>query len=566
MLEEKIVKLTKKLNQLKKKNSTFENTREIIDTLNDISLSCYVKQPEMAEKYALEARKEAKKIKYLQGLGSSFQYEGFSHWARGNFIKSETCYRKALDIFEKIQYKTGIANAYNNLGSVLAIQGRYEASINYFQQSSALYQNLKDEHGVASVFANMGIIYKNKKEYEMALEYQNQALKIFKKLGNRNYQAIVHNSIGGVLLAQKHYSEAIKYFRKSLRIKKKMENMQGAALSYRFIGIAYKNKGVFKKALSYCLKSYDLVKDSNRKRHIMLISHTLGEIYLGLQKYNFSEKFLLESLKTCREIGIKDEQYRICRHLSTLYEEMGNYSKALEFYKKYNSLKDEVYTTEYNDKIAYLKIDHEVEKREKEAEIQRLKNVELVREISKRKKVEKALRKSEERFKQLSIEDPLTKIFNRRYFLKSAAKIIKRAAKKSQEISLVIFDLDHFKIINDTCGHLKGDQVIKQFVKIVKQNIRPEDIFARYGGEEFILLLVNSDIKNAKRIAERIRRKTAKNNPAAVGCSVKMTLSAGISGIEEINQKSAILKKLIKIADQRLYQAKNTGRNKVVSG
>lgn len=566
MLESKIQELKQKLAKLEKENIEDVNTIQIIDTLNEISSSIYLKQPELAKKYALQAREKAEKVNYIKGLGRSYQVEGFSHWAKGNFINSEKCYRKAMKIYQKINYQKGIGNAYNNLGAVLAVQGRFETSINCYQQCSKIYEDLKYEHGVASACANLGIIYQNKKEYDIALEYQKKALKIFKKLKDYNYQAIVDNNIGSVLLSQKNYDKAIKFFRKSLRLQKKLENIQGAALSYRFIGITYKERGDFKKALNYCLKSYNLVKDTDSKRHIMLTSHPIGEIYLSLKKYDLSLKYFLQSLSISNEIGIKDEQYKIYMNISSLYEDIGNFKKSLEFYKKYRAIKDEVYTNDYNDKIANLKIDYELEKKEKEAEIQRLKNVELVEEINKRKKVEKALRKSEERFKQLSIEDPLTGIFNRRYFLKTAGKIITRAAQRSQEISLVIFDLDHFKKINDTCGHLKGDQVIKQFVKIVKQNIRPEDIFARYGGEEFILLLVNSDIQDAKRIAERIRRKNAKNSPAVVGCSVKMTLSAGISGIEEIEQKSAMLEKLIKIADQRLYQAKNTGRNKVVSG
>ena len=562
MQKDNIYQLQKKLEKLEKENIGDSNTIQIIDLLNDIASSTYSSQPGLAREYALEARKKSKKANYLKGLGRSFQVEGFSHWAKGNFIYSEKCYRKALKIYQKIDYSKGIGNAYNNLGAVLAIQGRYKTSLNCYQQCSAIYKKLNYEHGVASACANMGIIYKNRKENKIAIEYQNRALKIFKKLKDHHYQAIVHNNIGSVLLSEKQYDQAIKFFRKSLRLQKKLNNQNGAALSYRFIGLTFRDKGDLKRGLNYCLKSYNLVKDTDSKRHIMLTGHSIGEIYLKLKKYDAALKFLQESFKLSREINIKDEQYKICRNISMLYEYTGDFKKSLKFYKKFSSLKDQVYTTDYNDKIANLKIEYELEQKEKEAEIQRLKNVELVGEINKRKKVEKALRKSEERFKQLSIEDPLTGIFNRRYFLKTADKIVKRAVKDNQNLSLVIFDLDHFKEINDTFGHLEGDRILKKFVEIVKQNIRPEDIFARYGGEEFILLLINTDIRDAQGIAERIRKNSELTKLG--DCSVKMTLSAGISALNEIKQKSELFKVLIKIADQKLYQAKDMGRNRVV--
>lgn len=158
--------------------------------------------------------------------------------------------------------------------------------------------------------------------------------------------------------------------------------------------------------------------------------------------------------------------------------------------------------------------------------------------------------------------DLLTGLSNRRYFERLAKNKIKTTNLKEDLLFLIIFDVDHFKLINDTYGHDVGDAVLKKIAMICKGILRKNDLFARYGGEEFIVLLPNTQQQDAYKITERLRLQIEKtplithnNQP------LYFTISAGIS---IINDEISSLSTAIKNADTALYQAKTSGRNKVM--
>ncbi|MDF2614508.1 MAG: diguanylate cyclase [Clostridia bacterium] len=156
----------------------------------------------------------------------------------------------------------------------------------------------------------------------------------------------------------------------------------------------------------------------------------------------------------------------------------------------------------------------------------------------------------------MAIHDPLTKIFNRNYLNEYMEHEIERVSRHSRNLALVMIDIDHFKNINDTYGHNQGDYALQELVRTVQKNIRKYDVFARFGGEEFIVVLPETDIRNAKEVAERIRE--AVENHKIKGIE-KMTVSLGVAGFVEGDMEESIIKR----ADAALYEAKNNGRNRV---
>jgi diguanylate cyclase (GGDEF)-like protein len=154
--------------------------------------------------------------------------------------------------------------------------------------------------------------------------------------------------------------------------------------------------------------------------------------------------------------------------------------------------------------------------------------------------------------------DPMTGLYNRRYFDRKSEELIATMASNHQELTLIIADLDHFKAINDTYGHDIGDKVIIEFANILTTQQRKDDIACRYGGEEFVLLL-HCSLHDAKAVAERIREKAAntriKSNDAQ---AVKFTVSLGVHSVAHA---STTIKETLSIADKALYKAKNNGRN-----
>jgi diguanylate cyclase (GGDEF)-like protein len=133
---------------------------------------------------------------------------------------------------------------------------------------------------------------------------------------------------------------------------------------------------------------------------------------------------------------------------------------------------------------------------------------------------------------------------------------------------VALCDIDHFKRVNDTFGHLCGDMVLKEFVKRLMSLIRSDmDWLARYGGEEFLLILPETTFKNAARLAERLRKHIARKVFKWEGEKMSITASFGVTGFDKHRPGENLSREdLIEMADQYLYQAKNSGRDKVVSG
>ncbi len=164
---------------------------------------------------------------------------------------------------------------------------------------------------------------------------------------------------------------------------------------------------------------------------------------------------------------------------------------------------------------------------------------------------------------QLAITDGLTGLYNRRYFFELARSEFERARRYKRHLSVIIFDIDHFKKVNDTYGHPVGDQVLRALAALCKEKWREGDPISRYGGEEFIALVVEADAKTSRAVAERLRREVEKMVIPNPDGDVKITISVGISGLDE---NIPTLESLVARADQAMYMAKHKGRNRVAVG
>ena len=157
--------------------------------------------------------------------------------------------------------------------------------------------------------------------------------------------------------------------------------------------------------------------------------------------------------------------------------------------------------------------------------------------------------------------DPLTGVANRRAFLHQGARLVQRAATEERQMSLLLFDLDHFKSINDEYGHAAGDSVLRSFCTVATAQLRPSDLFARIGGEEFACVLVDVSARDAALIAERVRFAFEGTTQHSGGHSFGATVSAGLAVSAE---QFSDLPSLMISADRALYRAKKNGRNLVV--
>ena len=162
---------------------------------------------------------------------------------------------------------------------------------------------------------------------------------------------------------------------------------------------------------------------------------------------------------------------------------------------------------------------------------------------------------------KMAYSDPLTQTHNRAAFNDSIKREISLATRNAKSLSLIFFDIDHFKTINDTYGHDCGDTTLAFGAKWIKESLRNSDIIFRYGGEEFVILLSDTDANGAELLAERIRT-SIENHTIAYGLeTIKITASLGVSTLRE----NDTIESFIQRADKAMYIAKSKGRNQVVS-
>ncbi|HNW36400.1 MAG TPA: GGDEF domain-containing protein, partial [Candidatus Ozemobacteraceae bacterium] len=158
------------------------------------------------------------------------------------------------------------------------------------------------------------------------------------------------------------------------------------------------------------------------------------------------------------------------------------------------------------------------------------------------------------------ITDGMTHLYLHRYFKQRLFDEVKRAARFNRSLALIMIDVDHFKIFNDTYGHQTGDEVLKRVAAIMRKAVRTHDLPVRYGGEEFALVLPETDMTGAMAVAERVRRAIEMDFLEAGGKTIKFTASLGVAVFPD----SALeMDDLIKAADVALYKSKESGRNRV---
>ncbi len=178
--------------------------------------------------------------------------------------------------------------------------------------------------------------------------------------------------------------------------------------------------------------------------------------------------------------------------------------------------------------------------------------------------LERSLRAANEENRRISITDPLTGAYNRRYLMEQLPREIDRSVRYSRELSVVMCDVDHFKRINDTHGHLAGDEVLKWFVGKLQKHVRSADWVARYGGEEFVVVLPETNVRNAAAAAENLRQNIASTRCAVPAAGeIEVTASFGVTGWQAAAKHGATLDGLIARCDAGIYASKASGRNRV---
>ena len=335
-------------------------------------------------------------------------------------------------------------------------------------------------------------------------------------------------------------------------------------------------------AIAYLRKHLPEVERGGYKRQMAQFKALLAQALLAEGQWDEAHSNALAAIDDGRGDGISEPLAIAYQVLYAVVHHAGNDTEALGWYQKYSEAERAYLDDASAQAQAYQRVHLRLAERRREAEALSSRNRILQLQQSLDRKAMQAsglliallltllasvafwvfrLKRSQRRFMRLARHDGLTGIFNRQHFVECAEEVLATASLRHEPACLILFDLDHFKQINDAYGHLVGDRVLHRTAEVCRQQLRQNDIFGRLGGEEFGILLPGCAVDTVMARAEAIRAAIASATSERDLRDVTVSASLGIAGTRDAGYD---LRQLMADADDALYRAKHAGRNQVV--
>ncbi|UCH26112.1 MAG: diguanylate cyclase [Trueperaceae bacterium] len=475
-------------------------------------------------------------------------------------------------------------------------QTDYPTSLTYANLELYLKRQLGDRRGEAVALQRIGRAYGRVGLYQRALEHHFDALTLFEKEALDEVGWAL-DDIAGIYIKVGQLDKALEYARKSIdasagngdgtlicsalrhigTVQQKfgefdaaresfeqglaVADEEGSALIRLSLGNMFLEQNLYEAALENFQACLENMPADPFKHHRTQALIGLGRVHFELADYPGAIRYFENALGYAEQMKAAVETYQAHQGLSRTHRRLGEVERSLTHFEAYHHAKERV-TQEASDvRTQLLMIQFDVERLQKDQEIHRLRTVELARAYSELKSLNAQLERQAKELEQLSIVDDLTGLYNRRYLDTKLGYEFARATRYRHSLAVIICDIDDFKEINDRFSHVGGDEVLKVLATIFKSNTRDTDIVARFGGEEFVIIFPNISKPQARQAGEKIRRIVAEYPWNELRQDLTVTISIGLAEKSEAADAST----LIQLADDRLYQAKRAGKNRVVS-
>ena len=330
-------------------------------------------------------------------------------------------------------------------------------------------------------------------------------------------------------------------------------DLGGASYALDTLGSVFTTLGEPARAQAYLERARALKVRDNDPLGRAKTDLLLGRLHHLGAHYGLAARVLERARAGAEAVGSKAELYRAHGALAETYEALGDYRRALEHHRAFVRTKDEVFSSVSDHRLQSLRVVHETRDREREKEIVRLRNVELVRANDELRRVQAVLERQ-------AREDPLTGLYNRRYLEPQLRAAFERARRSGEGLAVMICDVDNFKRINDRFSHELGDRVLVRVAELLRGQLRAADVLARYGGEEFVLFMPGLARGEALELCERLRRAVERHAWRELHLELRVTVSMGVCADLTV----ADHEKMVAGADRKLYEAKRAGKNRVL--
>lgn len=495
----------------------YKKLKNYLNTISEENYSSWSKKEQFELQWYL-----AETFFFAQDNSSSFQYA-----------------QKGLELAETLS-KEEQSKAHHQIGRNYAELGASQQALEHLMLAHELRAQTDP-----LFFNGMGVVYYQRKNYDEAKIWYERALEYCKddesKDGYR-LRAGVHINFSFIAFDQGDYTSSLDYALKALNYSKKSGSPVSVRIHYAIIKNYLQLDDLHNAEQAYQV-ALGLEKEMGASKSVESYLNSAA-LFEAKEQFAEAEETLLEGIEFIKE-NLDTWLSTAYEQLINLYKKQGKYLEALEVSEKRYEVKVEQLNHSFDEQTTFLlsKVQHDMVKQERE----------FYRTQS------RVLSENLTEAQAQAQTDALTGIHNRAYFDYIAQILFDSSETLKQPLSILMVDIDHFKKVNDTFGHLIGDEVLRTVASVMQLNLRKEDVLARFGGEEFVILLPNSSEQLAFVVAEKIRIAIEQHDWDTIAKDLRVTLSIGV------NQCSDALQLSLNQADKRLYEAKELGRNCCVS-
>lgn len=479
------------------------------------------------------------------------------------------------------------AKALITLGFLALRESRYDQALSYTFEALTLLEPLPLEVWVPRLFNNFAICYQRLGERSQALEFHQKQLEWAQKLGVQEELFSAYHDLGvycgrelNLLRARTHFEEARNYIGSDTRNKALLLSNLGEI--YALEGDLERGQELVEQALELA-RSHGLIRvirfaletmatiwvrraDYARAlavyRELLAVSEALKEppgehflamakIYLTMDHPDQAYRELEKALRMLEQAGEKRMVLECHELFCNFYKGQQDFGQAFYHLEQFHAYYAALFNEETEMRVRALDAVHRMDSLRRESELLQHENAGLEAHL-------RELRELHDKVRELSVRDPLTGLYNRRHLFEQAQLLFKVANRYKRPLCVAMIDVDHFKKVNDTCGHAIGDAVLGAVADVLKHTLRTTDLIARYGGEEFVVVMPDTPLESAALICERFCQTVSEYPWKNLHPNLQVTVSVGLA-----SASFDATDELFSLADERLYIAKREGRNRV---
>ena len=494
----------------------------------------------------------------LAESGRGLMLEGNILLRQGHFDLGQKKLEQALEIARQLDDPDLLSHVLCGLGGAYVGQDQYALAMETLIEAEAFSPIIADKNLEGKILVNLGILFYYMNDFEEAARHFNLGAEIFSQTRNTTRLSMALINLMHTAFAAADFSQALDYLS---QVRALNQTAPYVEMHWYLANGAYEaSQGNYQQALENYERGLEIARDEELQNGKVEILFEKTRSLLALKQPQAALKCveetfsLLDGTQNKLDLRVSHELF------SLVYEQLEQYQQALWHHRKYHQLDAEINSEMIANRLRSNEAIYRAETARKESEIVKSKNQQLENEIAERRKAEDALRESEKLYRRQAQLDHLTGVTNRRFFYELALAKVENARNHQMPLSAILIDLDHFKAINDSFGHLVGDQVLKNVAARLSEAVRDVDIVCRYGGEEFIILLPGATSEQTSPIANRVFRSISDNPFLIAGHLIKVNISLGMASW----QTGDSLDDLIEHADQAMYSAKRAGRNRIM--